>query len=162
MKFPPLISEARPTSKQRSVKQRLALIACLLAAIVGCGVDQEDPMTAAADEIGLPVVSGRQLRDHVQASESPVLVEFGVDFNCPRCAQTKSDIVRLSESLADDIDVIRVDFNANAQTVAQLGGTICPTYVLFDQGQPVMTRSFPVSIDLLEGEVLRHIMKPTN
>ncbi|TWU35626.1 hypothetical protein Q31b_50610 [Novipirellula aureliae] len=37
----------------------------------------------------------------------------------------------------------------------KLGGTICPTYVLFDQGQPVMTCSFPVSIDLLEGEMLR-------
>ena len=92
---------------------------------------------------------------YVQSSETPVLVEFGVDFNCPRCAQTKSDVVHLRDSLEGEVDVVRVDFNANVQMVSQLGGTICPTYVLFDQGEPVLTRSFPLSIDLLEGEILR-------
>jgi len=48
-----------------------------------------------------------------------------------------------------------VDFNANASLVAQLGGTICPTYVLFQNGEPVLTRSYPISMDLLEGEVAR-------
>ena len=138
----------------------LSLAACVLATIVGCGVSHEGPTTTDGIGFGLPVISGSQLNEYVQASESPVLVEFGVDFNCPRCAQTKSDIVRLRETLEADVDVVRVDFTANAQTVAQLGGTVCPTYVLFDQGTPVMTRSFPVSIDLLEGEVLRRVEEP--
>jgi len=125
-------------------KYRSALLVCLLVAMVGCGVTYEEPTTSDAIEIGLPVVSGSQLNKYVQASEKPVLVEFGVDFNCSRCAQTKSDVVNLREALQGDVDVIRVDFNANAQTVAQLGGTVCPTYVLFDQGEPIMTRSFPV------------------
>ncbi|MEE2938406.1 MAG: thioredoxin domain-containing protein [Planctomycetota bacterium] len=106
-------------------------------------------------ERSLPVVRGSQLDKYLQGSESLVLVEFGVDFNCPRCAQTKSDAVRLREALEGNVDVIRVDFNANAHMVAQLGGTVCPTYVLFDQGTPIITRSFPVSMDLLESEILR-------
>ncbi|WP_345689420.1 thioredoxin family protein [Novipirellula caenicola] len=132
-----------------------SLLVCFLTAMVGCGVSRVEPTSTDTIENGLPVISGKQLDEYVRASKSPVLVEFGVDFNCPRCAQTKSDVVRLRESLQGNIDVIRVDFNANAQRVAQLGGTICPTYVLFDQGEPVITRSFPISIDLLEGEVLR-------
>ncbi|QDV45850.1 Thioredoxin-1 [Stieleria neptunia] len=133
----------------------LALLTCLLAMILGCGTGSQESTTEFVNEVGLPTVSGRELERFVQASQVPVLVEFGVDFNCPRCAQTKSDVVRLRESLEGKVDVIRVDFNANAQMVAKLGGTICPTYVLFDHGQPVLTRSFPVSIDLLEGEILR-------
>ncbi|EMI16837.1 hypothetical protein RMSM_06232 [Rhodopirellula maiorica SM1] len=132
-----------------------SLVVCFLTIIVGCGVSRVEPTSTDTIENELPVLSGEQLSEYVQASKSPVLVEFGVNFNCPRCAQTKRDVVRLRESLEGNVDVIRVDFNANAQRVGQLGGTICPTYVLFDQGKPVITRSFPLSIDLLEGEVLR-------
>ena len=144
--------------QQRSARvYRSSLLVVLLTAVVGCGVADQERTTTGATEIGLPVVSGSRLNGYVQASDSPVLVEFGVDFNCPRCAQTKSDVVRLREALEGDVDVIRVDFNANARTVAELGGTICPTYVLFDRGAPVLTRSFPVSMDLLEGEILRQM-----
>jgi hypothetical protein len=107
------------------------------------------------DNVSLSVVSGSQLRRFVHESELPVLVEFGVDFNCPRCQQVKSDVVALSERLDQRVEVVRVDFNANASLVARLGGTICPTYVLFQNGEPVLTRSFPISMDLLEGEVKR-------
>lgn len=123
--------------------------------MVGCSPGGEDVASQHANDVGLPSVGGSQLQGYVQASEMPVLVEFGVDFNCPRCAKTKSNIVQLRETLEGEVDVIRVDFNANAQMVAQLGGTICPTYVLFENAEPVITRSFPVSIDLLEGEILR-------
>ncbi len=145
-----------PTSTNRSAGiNHLFSLACLTVAVVGCSPGGEDIASQHASEVAIPVVGGSQLQGYVQASEMPVLVEFGVDFNCPRCAQTKSDIVRLRDSLQGEVDVVRVDFNANVQLVSQLGGTICPTYVLFDQGEPVLTRSFPLSIDLLEGEILR-------
>ena len=136
-----------------------SLVALLAGAVVGCGFEDERESNLDTIEVGLPVVSGRRLTEYLNASESPVLVEFGVDFNCPRCAQTKGDVVRLRDTLKGDVNVIRVDFNTNAQTVAKLGGTICPTYVLFDKGTHVLTRSFPVSLDLLEGDVLRQIGK---
>lgn len=135
----------------------LTCLISLLAVAVGCGPADQNSKRPATLEARLPVISGSRLSEYVRGSSSPVLVEFGVDFNCPRCVQTKSDIVRLRETLQGDVDVVRVDFNANAQMGARLGGTVCPTYVLFDRDEPVLTRSFPVSIDLLEGEILRLI-----
>lgn len=137
----------------------ISLLACLLAGSLGCDTSSSTAMTEDESEVSLPIVSGGQLNDYLRSSKSPVLVEFGVDFNCPRCAETKQDIVRLREVLRRDVDVIRVDFNANAQMVAQLGGTVCPTYVLFDQGVPVLTRSYPTTMGLLEGEIVRQLGK---
>lgn len=126
--------------------------------LVGCGANDDGGEIRAFDA-SLPVIRGGQLNEYVRTSKSPVLVEFGVDFNCPRCAQTKSDVVLLRESLEDQVDVVRVDFNANAQTVARLGGSVCPTYVLFSKGEPVIVRSFPISIDLLADEIHREISR---
>ena len=135
------------------------LLACIAVAIVGCGTKKEESASTNKEKNGLPVISGSQLNQYLIDNSLPVLVEFGVDFNCSRCAQTKHAVVDLRESLKGEVDVIRVDFNSNAQTVAELGGTICPTYVLFDQGKPVFTRSFPVSIGVLEGDILRQFGK---
>ncbi len=146
----PMISDL-----DRFIGRARAIIATgLFTVAVGCGVPPGSQSEIDSIE-SLPVVSGSELQTYLQSSDSPVLVEFGVDFNCSRCVQTKSDVVRLRESLKGTVDVIRVDFNTNVQLVSQLGGSICPTYVLFDQQTPVLTRSFPVSIDLLEGEILR-------
>ncbi len=134
-------------------------LVCLAVPVVGCGTKKEESANANAGGNGLPVITGSQLNEYLFDNSLPVLVEFGVDFNCSRCAQTKNAVLDLRESLRGDVDVIRVDFNSNAKTVAELGGTICPTYVLFDRGKPVLTRSFPVSIGMLEGEILRQFGK---
>lgn len=65
----------------------------------------------------------------------------------------KQSVVELGEKFEGRAEVVRVDFNANAAMVAQLGGTICPTYVFFKDGQPVETVSFPVSADILESHL---------
>lgn len=137
----------------RAVRSCFVLIVCLS---FGCQPSLDTPTEAPIKDASLEVVSGSQLRKFVRDSELPVLVEFGVDYNCPRCQQVKTDVVALSERLDDRVKMVRVDFSANAGLVAQLGGTICPTYVLFQNGDPVLTRSFPISIDLLEGEVEKH------
>lgn len=120
---------------------------------VGCRPRSDDQSELPMEKASLQVVSGSQLSAFVRQSEQPVLVEFGVDYNCSRCQQTKSGIIALSEQLDPTVKVVRVDFNANAAMVAQLGGSICPTYVLFQNGEPVLSRSFPLSMDLLRSEV---------
>ena len=59
--------------------------------------------------------------------------------------------------LADEFDgqtkVVRVDFNAHRQLAAQYGADICPTYVLFNDGKPVVTRCYPTSADLLAADI---------
>lgn len=125
------------------------LLGCLsILAIIGCSSENNQ---SVADTVSLPVVRGSELNEFVKSSDLPVLVEFGVDYQCERCARMKSDIVQLGERLEGKAKVVRVDFTANAQLVADLGGTICPTYVLFRDGQPTQTKSFPISADLLEG-----------
>lgn len=137
-------------------KQIYAFVAFVLTAFqFGCSPSVDTVHQTQQQNDSLPVVRGSQLESYVAKSERPVLVEFGVDYNCPRCQQVRSNVVQLGERLADRVDVVRVDFNANAALVSQLGGTICPTYVLFHDGRPVLARSFPVSVDLLEGEVER-------
>ena len=155
--FPKSVFAQIKSLNRCAVQCRLAPLVCLAVAVFGCGTHDQEATTESTSDVGLPVISGSQLSEYLFTSDSPVLVEFGVDFNCSRCAQTRNDVVLLRESLRGDVDVIRVDFNSNAQVIAELGGTICPTYVLFEGANDVLTRSFPVSIDLLEGEVLRRI-----
>lgn len=147
-------------SQHSSVQHHCAsFLVCIAVAVVGCGPTYEESASLDTGVTGLPVISGSQLNEYLNENSLPVLVEFGVDFNCSRCAQTKNDVLHLRGSLRGDVDVVRVDFNANAQTVAELGGTICPTYVLFDSGKTVFTRSFPVAIGVLEGEIFRQLDK---
>jgi len=110
----------------------IALIVCIT---LGCRPSMDTASESSLDQASLLVVSGSQLRTFVQENELPVLVEFGVDFNCTRCQQVKPDVVALSERLDQRIKVVRVDFNANASLVAQLGGTICPRRILERHGQ---------------------------
>ena len=102
------------------------------------------------EQASLPVVRGSELSTFVENSDLPVLVEFGVDYRCERCARMRSDIVGLGQRFEGRVNVVRVDYNANVQMVAELGGTICPTYVFFKDGKPVQTESFPTSADMLQ------------
>ena len=126
-------------------------VACIaLTFIISCarqGAQQADEL------LSLPVVSGSQLQTFVSESELPMLVEFGVDYRCDRCREMKRSVVELGEKFEGRAEVGRVDFNANGTMVSQLGGTICPTYVFFEDGQPVKTVNFPVSADILQSHL---------
>ena len=101
----------------------------------------------------LPVVRGAELERYLAEADGLVLVEFGVDFQCERCRQMKTPMVDLAERLEGRAEVIRVDFNANVEMVSRLGGTVCPTYVVFQDGNPIHTESFPVSAEILESRL---------
>jgi len=134
-----------------------AVLVRIVCCSVGCSPTPSNDPDSSMDEPSLQVIGGSQLPGFVRDSELPVLVEFGVDYNCPRCEQTKSDVAELGDRLDDRVKVVRVDFNSNVAMVSQLGGGVCPTYVLFDDGEPILTRSFPLSIDLLESEIEWHV-----
>jgi thioredoxin 1 len=139
----------------------IAITICLLA-LSGCSGSDSTTRPATASrpvkrdhlpDWELPVVSGTELRGVVQQSDRPVLVEFGVNFGCARCDDMQPQMERLASDFDGRARVIRVDFNANRQLVAQYGGNICPTYVLFKHGKPVVTRSYPTSADLLAADL---------
>ncbi len=122
-----------------------------IATFAGCSSDEG----AKQDQLlpSLQVVRGAELQDFVSSCDTPVLVEFGVDYQCERCRQMKGGVEELADKFSGKAEVVRVDFNSNAPLVAQFGGTICPTYVFFQDGQPVRTESFPVSADILESQL---------
>ena len=134
---------------------RLLMLVCI--ALVGCDTSPTSgPMTAIdyrAGEQALPVVSGAELDSLIRHSKLPVLVEFGVDFGCPRCDQMKSEMAHLAQQYEGQATVVSVDFNANRQTAVRYGATICPSYVVFDRSHAVRTRSFPTSADLLSTDL---------
>lgn len=104
----------------------------VLPLLVGCGHSPEVTSEMSRDaERSLAVVRGPALKSLLEVAKNPVLVEFGVDYNCPRCQEVRSDVIDLEERLRDQVQVVRVDYNTNVAMVSQLGGTICPTYVLF-------------------------------
>ena len=74
----------------------------------------------------------------------------------------KSEVFQLRERFKARVNVVRVDFNSNLPLVSKLGGTICLTYVLYVKGKPILTRSFPVSIEMLESEIDRHFASDSN
>ena len=126
----------------------------LTCAALGCSPSVDATSISGFDQASFLIIDGSELQRFVRESDIPVLVEFGVDYNCPRCQQVKSDVQAMSERLDQSVKMVRIDYNSNSNLAAQRGGTICPTYVLFVNDEPVLTRSFPISIDLLESEVI--------
>ena len=133
---------------------------CILA-FSGCGQPEKTSKNSdtgsaqheQASESKLTVISGKDLQGLVGKSSEPVLVEFGVNFNCVRCDTMRPQMERLADDFEGRAKVVRVDYTANRRLVAQYGGTICPSYVLFHQGKPLVTRSYPTSADLLAADL---------
>ena len=97
----------------------------------------------------IEALSSDQMHELVQNSKQPVVVEFGVDFGCARCDDMRTQVSDLAQELEGTASVVRVDFNANRELAAGYGANICPSYVIFDQGQVVSTRSYPTSADMI-------------
>lgn len=127
----------------------------VLACLLGCV-----PSEPIAEVGSIPSILGSELQDFLTQSDLPVLVEFGVDYRCERCAQMKPSVVDLGQRFEGRVNVVRVDFNSNVKLVSELGGSICPTYVFFQDGEPVRTESFPVSTEILESHLQSMIGTP--
>ena len=85
----------------------------------------------------------------VQSAEQPVIVEFGVDVGCVRCDDMRPQVAELSRELEGTASFVRVDFNANRVLATQYGASVCPSYVIFNQGQAIATQTYPTSADMI-------------
>lgn len=127
-----------------------------LVAVLGCDVSNNAPRPAQQEHMisrEIPVVSRAELHELVQQKDELVLVEFGVNFGCVRCDDMRPQIARLADEFENRAKVVRVDFDANRQLAAQFGADICPSYVLFRDGELVVTRSHPISADLIAADL---------
>lgn len=151
--------------RKSALRHHLLLATLLLSALStnGCKPNQQTSAVVESRESRhLPVVLGTDLEAVVRRSERPLLVEFGVNFGCFRCDKMKPDMLRLAEQYKGRIDVLQVNFDANRQLASQLGATICPSYVLFDDTRVITSRSYPTSADLLTADIEKLLASQAN
>ncbi|APZ94876.1 thioredoxin domain-containing protein [Fuerstiella marisgermanici] len=139
-------------------------LSCLLLLLSGCADE------AATDDLSMPVlpsvssvsdppeavireVGKDELRELVDTSERPVLVEFSVLSGCYRCDDMRSPIRQKAAELQQQADVVRIDFNLNHTLAQNVGATVCPSYVVYSEGKVASVRTWPTSADFVAEDV---------
>jgi thioredoxin 1 len=90
---------------------------------------------------GQPVreISDQSFADEVLGAERPVLVDFFAGW-CGPCHAIAPSMEQLAVERAGEVDVVKLDVDANPETTNRFGIKSLPTLVLFKAGQPVATQ----------------------
>lgn len=120
----------------------------------GCREPVEPSNNQLVDD-ALPYVSAAELKEAVAEHERPILVEFCVPVGCFRCDEMRPQVNQLAEDNSDGLEVVRVNLNHERAFAIGMGVKVCPTYVAFDNGQPVFSIAYPTSGDLIARELNR-------
>jgi len=81
-------------------------------------------------------VSDSNFSTEVLGADKPVLVDFWADW-CGPCKMIAPALEEISEELADQITIAKVDIMANTNTATEFGVQSIPFLVLFKDGKPV-------------------------
>ena len=85
----------------------------------------------------------------VISSTQPVLVEFGMDFNCFRCAQMTPSINELQNRFDGQAQIVRTSYSPSSAFQSDLGLQICPTYLFYNNGELVDRCDGPTMLPVL-------------
>jgi thiol-disulfide isomerase/thioredoxin len=138
------------------MRTAIATTIMIMITICGCMSFFNDNDSSLFSKNSLREITGAQLQNFVGQCDGHVLVEFGMDSNCDSCQFMQPDVTELAKKYNGLADIVHVDYVENRELVSRFGGTACPTYVLFEKGEPdpVFIKSYPISKDNLEAELL--------
>lgn len=81
-------------------------------------------------------VTDASFANDVLNSDKPVLVDFWADW-CGPCKMIAPALEEISEELADQVTIAKVDIMDSTDTAAKFGVQSIPLMVLFKNGEPV-------------------------
>jgi thioredoxin 1/putative thioredoxin len=85
---------------------------------------------------GLPVVTERTFEQEVLMSELPVLLEFSAEW-CGPCKQMAPELQALARELEGKAKIVTLDIDKSPMIPRRMGVQSVPTFVVFQNGQPV-------------------------
>jgi thioredoxin 1 len=88
---------------------------------------------------GVRQVDDLNFADEVLAANRPVLVDFFAGW-CGPCHAIAPSLEQLAVERAGEVDVVKLDVDANPDTTNRFGIKSLPTLMLFKAGQPVATQ----------------------
>ena len=100
-------------------------------------------------------VSELELAQLVSTTKKPILVEFGVDFNCARCEQMTPVVNELGKQFDGQARVVRANFNPTSAVQAKLGLRLCPSYLFYRNGKLVDRCDGPTLLPVLKSKLSR-------
>jgi thioredoxin 1 len=86
--------------------------------------------------VAIPDVQDNNFDEHVLATETPVLVDFGAEW-CHPCKQLDPIVEQLAEEWNGRLKVVKLDIDENVDTTMRFGVMGVPTLLLFVDGEPV-------------------------
>ena len=75
----------------------------------------------------------------VLGSDKPVLVDFWAEW-CGPCKMIGPSLEELSDEMGDQVQIVKVDIDANPDAPSKYGVRGIPTMILFKNGQPAATQ----------------------
>ncbi|MBL9161601.1 MAG: thioredoxin family protein [Planctomycetaceae bacterium] len=136
----------------RRLQSIWSLLAMAHGALLTAGCSQSPP-PAAIKPVAAGYVAAADFQQLLDSSAEPILVEFGVETGCARCDELRPQVERLADQFSGKAKVRRINLNAERGLAAQLGVTICPTYITFVDGQEAFRTSYPTSGDLIASQL---------
>ncbi len=84
-------------------------------------------------------VTDQSFEDEVLKSSRPVVVDFWAEW-CGPCKMIGPALEELAEELGGQVDIVKVDIDANPEAPGKYGVRGIPTMILFKDGQVAATQ----------------------
>jgi thioredoxin 1 len=84
-------------------------------------------------------VTDESFANDVLAAGKPVLVDFWAEW-CAPCNMIGPSLEEISEELADQVTIVKINIDDNPDTPGKYGVRGIPTMILFKEGAPAATK----------------------